>query len=548
MSKRIPQKLENDLANAPKFAPEKPGFHLEDRFAEESKMFNDIFGSITKRPDTSSAERINQTNDSYNSVLTSRVTSLEIENKELRRSVAKTTSKIQQLELRNNELEQMHQVFRKNDELLEMRKLRNQNHVLRKQISDMEIFLADYGLVWIGPSSTRISEHEDIDDEQEEADKNDYPFISYEAFSRKIEELNEIILSEPTKIVTTNTHHNSTARKAKFVHAHESVENIKITFYKNGLMVKNGPFRYNNSESYISFVTDIMDGYFPSEFRNTCPDGVLLILHDRHTDMYKNSVDNYGSGGNSKPLTKEQFLSKLPSSVISQRGEVVSIREAIGDRLSEEGARPGSEEREKEREKEKQLDGRLKRLLVGANANANGGNGSGSGGGGGDVQDEDGDKGGGKHNGDRTKNGTAVLSTAKEMAGNQNLKQCNYLHTALSQRVFSESEYGHNHQNDNSDSSSDMEKLSTVQIKWNKVVIILKTSASETIANIVVALHDQYISISPTSTSLSSGVDVGRKKRFELRSAYPPRVLQDSETLGDAGLVPNGTVHVHMLE
>jgi hypothetical protein len=34
---------------------------------------------------------------------------------------------------------------------------------------------------------------------------------------------------------------------------------------------------------------------------------------------------------------------------------------------------------------------------------------------------------------------------------------------------------------------------------------------------------------------------------FELRSAYPPRILPDSMSLKEAGLIPNGTIHARKI-
>lgn len=33
---------------------------------------------------------------------------------------------------------------------------------------------------------------------------------------------------------------------------------------------------------------------------------------------------------------------------------------------------------------------------------------------------------------------------------------------------------------------------------------------------------------------------------FELRTAYPSRLLSDSDTLGEAGLIPNGILHARL--
>jgi UBX domain len=37
--------------------------------------------------------------------------------------------------------------------------------------------------------------------------------------------------------------------------------------------------------------------------------------------------------------------------------------------------------------------------------------------------------------------------------------------------------------------------------------------------------------------------DGGGIREYELRSAYPPRVLSDQMSLLEAGLIPNGTIH-----
>jgi hypothetical protein len=61
-------------------------------------------------------------------------------------------------------------------------------------------------------------------------------------------------------------------------------------------------------------------------------------------------------------------------------------------------------------------------------------------------------------------------------------------------------------------------------------------------------------SSSPGSKGLGHGVHVQAHPSlapcdlFELRSAYPPRLLTDSMTLEEAGLLPNGTVHARRLQ
>lgn len=37
-------------------------------------------------------------------------------------------------------------------------------------------------------------------------------------------------------------------------------------------------------------------------------------------------------------------------------------------------------------------------------------------------------------------------------------------------------------------------------------------------------------------------------EKLELRTAYPPRLLEDGNTLEEAGLSPNGTIHARKLK
>ena len=106
------------------------------------------------------------------------------------------------------------------------------------------------------------------------------------------------------------------------------VENIKLVFYRNGLMIKRGPFRSIDSKPYRVFVTDIMDGYFPSEYREEYPDGVIFDLLDKH------SVD-YKAGGDEdikNQMSASNFLARLPKTIV-KNGEIIDVRADIKSKL-----------------------------------------------------------------------------------------------------------------------------------------------------------------------------------------------------------------------
>lgn len=52
-----------------------------------------------------------------------------------------------------------------------------------------------------------------------------------------------------------------------------------LKFYKNGMSVNEGPLRSYNDPSAISFIRDILDGYFPSELQQKYPDGVPFMVN-----------------------------------------------------------------------------------------------------------------------------------------------------------------------------------------------------------------------------------------------------------------------------
>lgn len=49
---------------------------------------------------------------------------------------------------------------------------------------------------------------------------------------------------------------------------------MSLKFYKNGMTVQDGPLRPFDHPATVSFLRDILDGYFPSELQQAYPNGV----------------------------------------------------------------------------------------------------------------------------------------------------------------------------------------------------------------------------------------------------------------------------------
>eukprot|EP00597_Dinobryon_sp_UTEXLB2267_P014952 CAMPEP_0170106682 /NCGR_PEP_ID=MMETSP0020_2-20130122/5532_1 /TAXON_ID=98059 /ORGANISM="Dinobryon sp., Strain UTEXLB2267" /LENGTH=187 /DNA_ID=CAMNT_0010331081 /DNA_START=443 /DNA_END=1003 /DNA_ORIENTATION=- len=81
------------------------------------------------------------------------------------------------------------------------------------------------------------SDVEDCDDEDNNNNSNDG--INYADFAYHVNELNAVLHAEPAQIITEGPN----KRTARLAHASDRLDNIKIGFYRNGLMIQRGPFR-----------------------------------------------------------------------------------------------------------------------------------------------------------------------------------------------------------------------------------------------------------------------------------------------------------------
>ena len=129
----------------------------------------------------------------------------------------------------------------------------------------------------------------------------------------------------------------------------------RISVFRNGLMVRAGPFRPFAAASAQQFVRDICDGFFPTEFKERYPAGVPLDVRDRRHDMFEHAdaADVVAFSGAGHQLGRkvktladmgsaamelpggggtEGLLRRLPPSVV-HNGRVVDIRANVRKRL-----------------------------------------------------------------------------------------------------------------------------------------------------------------------------------------------------------------------
>lgn len=140
---------------------------------------------------------------------------------------------------------------------------------LRKQVAEMEKFLGDYGLVWVGnaPSTTpstneiayarqgkaRYSNNYPSDD-KDDASVSSETDIDFPLLFLRLRQLNALVNAGKSEVVVRNGVHKLEVRRG-----------IPLAIFKDGFFMKRGPFRAWADS--LPFLTDILEGYFPFELK-----------------------------------------------------------------------------------------------------------------------------------------------------------------------------------------------------------------------------------------------------------------------------------------
>lgn len=117
-------------------------------------------------------------------------------------------------------------------------------------------------------------------------------------------------------------------------HKIRKMQSFPIGFYKNGIALKGFPFfKYGTADS-MQILADILEGYFPYQLKKQFPNGTLLSMVDKTDEDYDNEKLNACNIHNVdenqlKPISKQEYLDKLPKQVITSKGNVVEVRSEI---------------------------------------------------------------------------------------------------------------------------------------------------------------------------------------------------------------------------
>lgn len=227
---------------------------------------------------------------------------------------------------------------------------------LQTQVFQMEEFLADYGMVWVGDDASD-SDYEVLEEPSSTAAPssisrqgvwnpnsslvNSAPRdfqMDFDVVTKNIRELNVLAGEGCSDVSRTKDGARLKVR-----------ESVPLVLYSNGILMFGGPFRPYSDPITQQCLQDIMDGYFPSELQSRYPGGVPfevqdkrdIVFEDRRTALlFPGTGQSLAAEENAKSLKVEshtpghkqqsvdQFLSQLPQSVIKD-GKIIDVRSGV---------------------------------------------------------------------------------------------------------------------------------------------------------------------------------------------------------------------------
>ncbi|RYH05156.1 hypothetical protein EON65_45490 [archaeon] len=216
--KPLPKRLEDDLDNvkyykggAQQGAAKSIHENLSRVFDDsaERAMVDELFGGAIRRPSAESilpkipstkaptgqsSSKPALTTDFTTSLL-QRLRVVEAEASESRQILSEQIVYNEKLERELDTLRSMTGGSGKG-QVAEIEKLRSENQSLKSQIAEMEGFLADYGLVWVGKQSNQPNSQQNALDQEDEAEED----VDYGAFKKAVDDLNATLYAEGGKV------------------------------------------------------------------------------------------------------------------------------------------------------------------------------------------------------------------------------------------------------------------------------------------------------------------------------------------------------------
>jgi UBX domain-containing protein 11 len=235
----------------------------------------------------------------------------------------------------------------------------------QRQLAEMHSFLSDYGLSWVGGSATSspsttprsscspttapkfdfLNGHFDPGATTNPVpfsnplDQTQKPDIDAKTTKRKVpfdlEKLkrNAAILTDHVGLsgLLPGAQPNSKQIKDR--------DMVYVAVYLDGISVNSGLFRPYGWPLCDAILDDMLEGFYPYEFRDKYPDGYPITIVDKSEEMcptgHNAARKKEGNGVHGleslndhgyKPLTREALLKRLPERFITANGHLVQVR------------------------------------------------------------------------------------------------------------------------------------------------------------------------------------------------------------------------------
>lgn len=235
---------------------------------------------------------------------------------------------------------------------------------LERTVHQMETFLADYGMMWVGEDEDEDCDGAgtvDLGTNPSKATRPPGPVSpsDYDTILANVAELNTLAGDGVGTVAKRPD------GSAKIV----MPDPVMLRLYANGMMLYDGPFRPLEEPIAQSFLKDVLDGYFPAELQERYPAGVPFKAFDFRTEEYNSaagrsfpgvgqqvggpakpssllpttvqptgssnvkSMSDLDSGAAPSPQSAASLLNKLPTSVV-RKGKLIDIRGDIAGQLA----------------------------------------------------------------------------------------------------------------------------------------------------------------------------------------------------------------------
>ncbi|XP_075765145.1 UBX domain-containing protein 11 isoform X1 [Pelodiscus sinensis] len=333
-------------------------FKLSAHNEDEAMLLNDILSPRTQIPAQAVSPSCSKGTATKASTQGAAPTDMELMSSMMQKIALleqKVKSQAQELQLKTRkaaELEKQVKALQKRNDSPESSRteeLEAMCRQLQSRVWEMEQFLNDYGLIWVGERHEQLEELKSLTKQENQSSRSLWKpgnatvpkyRIDLDLILENLKELNVLAGEGVSRIEYT-------AGGARL----RQPEAVSLTFYQNGIVMFNGPFRAYEEPSTQQCLQDLMDGYFPSELQARYPEGVPFQVTDRRDVFFRERQlsENFpGQGqvvGHSRSsevketseipgpkLSLEQFLNKLPKCLV-QKGHVIDVRGPIKETL-----------------------------------------------------------------------------------------------------------------------------------------------------------------------------------------------------------------------